>query len=290
MKNSLISTLDLLITIEQEKKTLREKELASLPEGSLCSIFRNGGPCFYRDLHGRKQGITRDLDLVYRLARKRYLKGLLREQQLGFTRLAGTLRGKKISGSKSARPGYVSGSSSSSASGRETLLRRYGESGLDILRITCTEEQYRWAKKNYRQNPVNPEERQYSTYSGILVRSKSEQTIANRLEIHGIPYRYEQEVTLDVSWMEEVTGASQGRYKRYYPDFLIRTAGGEVIVWEHLGRVDQAGYRKHNMEKICAYRQSGRCDDAHLILTFEADMRSQDTIDQLIAKRVLPYM
>ena len=75
------------------------------------------------------------------------------------------------------------------------------------------------------------------------MRSKSERRIGNELELHGIPYRYEPGIQFDVSWMEGVNGAAQGKYKNYFPDFLILTATGEYIVWEHLGRADLAGYR-----------------------------------------------
>ena len=136
----------------------------------------------------------------------------------------------------------------------------------------------------------NPEQLIYETYSGIKMRSKSEQSIGNALEVRGIPYRYEPEINLDMSWMEGVDWLTNGRYKTVYPDFVIRTADGKFIIWEHLGRVDLEEYRKHNMEKIAAYRQNGICDDDHLILTFEKDMERLETIQLIIAKRILPYV
>lgn len=130
----------------------------------------------------------------------------------------------------------------------------------------------------------------FETFSGIKVRSKSEQVIGNALEVKGIPYRYEPEISMDLRWMEGVDWLVQGKYKTYYPDFVIMTADGSFIFWEHLGRVDLEEYRKHNMEKIAAYRQNGVCDDDHLILSFEKDMERPETVHTIIAKRILPYM
>lgn len=112
--------------------------------------------------------------------------------------------------------------------------------------MTCSEEQYRWTQANYRQNTLHEDEKIYRTYSGIMVRSKSEQTIGNELELSGVPYRYEMVIQLDVSWMDDAEGLAMGPYKTYSPDFIILTAAGKYIVWEHLGRLDQHRYRLKN--------------------------------------------
>ena len=282
---SIESLLEILMILEKKKIKAYKAELIKLPEGCLYIQTENGNSYYKQVIKRNRKGISNNTDLIYKLARKRYLQLRVKEQENLMKRigsLAGVSRTK--TGKKTAQ--MISGSFSPT----EKLLDRYGRAGLDIMRITCTSKQYNWAKAEYWRNTKNPEKLIYATYSGIKMRSKSEQSIGNALEVKGIPYRYEPEITLDLSWMEGVDWLIQGRYKTYYPDFVIRTAEGNAIIWEHLGRVDLEEYRKHNMEKIAAYRQNGICDDDHLILTFEKDMERSETIQRIIAKRILPYM
>lgn len=120
------------------------------------------------------------------------------------------------------------------------------------------------------------------------MRSKSERDIGNRLELYGIPYRYEQAFTLDVLWMDNEYGEALYSPKTYYPDFTIMTIRGELIIWEHLGRVDLFRYRSHNMEKISAFRQGGVLDCRHMILTFENDLIKSEKLDEIIKHQILP--
>lgn len=279
------SLLSFLVSLEQRRRKAWEEELINLPKGSLCIAPRGEKIYFQHTLGGSRRGITHDLDLVYKLARKRYLQVRSREHRIEMQ-----LLGRRIAGNRAA---MRTAKQKLGKSGRlERLLERYGKAGLDILRITCTEAQYRWAKAKYRSNPMHPENKIYETYSGIKVRSKSEQSIGNALELRGIPYRYEMELDITVDWMEDVKGAASGKYKKYYPDFIILTATGNYIIWEHLGRVDLEAYRTHNMEKIAAYRQDRHlhCEEDHLILTFERDMERTETVEEIIARRVLPYV
>ncbi len=275
------SMLEFLLLLEKKKINSMKAEIDGSPEGCLSIITENNRAYFRQVIKGKRTGITRDLELVYKLARKRYLQLRLKEQEKQVERV-GVLTGcsRKKAAQKMRR----------SFSKIEQLLDKYGRAGLDILKITCTQKQYQWMKREYRKNTKNPEQLVFETYSGTKVRSKSERDIGNALEVRGIPYRYEPEVSLDLSWMEGVDWLAQGRYKTYYPDFVILTADGSLIFWEHLGRVDQEGYRKHNMEKIAAYRQNGICDDDHLILSFEKDMERPETIVSIITKRILPYV
>ena len=276
---SMESTLLLLIDLKKKRMEQIRNELKTLPEGSLYLTKSRGKTYFIHGLKSSRKGISSQEDMIYRLARKKYLTILLREQQSSMDAIRRTASQSR----KGSRP-------SSAASSLETLLRKYGEAGLDILRITCSEEQYRWARDDYWSNPVEFSGDVYETYSGVRIRSKSEQAIGNELELRGIPYRYEPAVRLDVSWMTGVDHLSDGRHKRFYPDFVILTASGERIIWEHLGRVDLPSYRAHNMEKISAYRQSGIVDDAHLILTFEKDLQRLSDLHRIIDLRIMPYM
>ena len=63
-----------------------------------------------------------------------------------------------------------------------------------------------------------------------LVRSKSEVIVADALHDLGLKYRYEAPLQFP------------GEVPRH-PDFTIERAGGKPVYWEHLGRLDLAGYR-----------------------------------------------
>lgn len=235
-----------------KKIEIWKKELRRLPEGSLYCVRRSEKAYYYQAINGRRFGITENMDLVYDLARKRYLTELLKD-----------------------------------CGSADKLIEYYGQMHLNIQRITCSKEHYSWMRSSYVQNPTYPERKIYETYSGIKVRSKSEQRIGNELELKGIPYRYEQGIAIPVDWMEGVIPSEDGVNKLYYPDFIILTTTGRQIIWEHLGRVDQKKYRDHNMEKISAYRQGAGFSDSQLILTFEHDVNTMAGLEEIIRQRIL---
>jgi len=72
----------------------------------------------------------------------------------------------------------------------------------------------------------------HRTDKGHMVRSKSELVIANMLHQLGISYEYER--------LCEGT-AVPGRLR---PDFSFVTADGDLIIWEHLGMMGHARYRR----------------------------------------------
>ena len=63
-----------------------------------------------------------------------------------------------------------------------------------------------WAGVSYEQNPYKREDLIHNTFSGLKVRSKSEEIIANILFTNHIPFRYEAPLTLNGATM--------------YPDFI----------------------------------------------------------------------
>lgn len=250
------------------------RELLLLPEGTLVPDIRNGKSYYARILQGKRTGITGDKTLVYQLARRRYLQAQIQDYESLFGRRYG--RECIFPGSESAHT--------------EETLELFRKTDLDLMRIVCSGDQFRWAREPYRTNPMVHTGPVYRTYGGIKTRSKSERVIGNELEWFGLPFRSEPEIMVDVSWMEGVGGTVNGGYKYYYPDFVILTAAGTLIIWEHLGRVDLSSYRTHNAEKIFALRQSGFCDDAHLILSYERDLEEPDSIREIIRRRILPYV
>lgn len=113
----------------------------------------------------------------------------------------------------------------------------------------------------------------YRTKSGLYVRSKSERTIANCLDEYGLLYRYEAPLYTD----EGV----------FYPDFTINRFFGRIVLWEHFGLMDDAAYFEKAVNKIEAYRREGFVQHTNLICTYEDDVKSEDTIREIIENRLL---
>lgn len=269
-------TVELLFQLEEERIRVMCKELAQMPDGSL--IIKPSTDRYYFDRYvcGKHEPITHDLDLVYKLARKRYLRYKVKEHELAYRR-------KKDGTIVILNPSPM-------AQKLRELLLKYKNANLDITRITMTPEQYHWVHSDYDRDEIQEGERYYETYSGVRMRSKSERDIGNELELEGIPYRYAQRIMVDVSWIEGVTGNVFDGNKYYYPDFMIKTMTGQVIVWEHLGRLDLLRYRNRNMEKFAALRQGKYCPEEFLILTVESDLEDGNFIRNLIARRIRPYV
>lgn len=273
-----LNSLSNLVTEEEKKISVWRRELRNLPGGTVYFRRKNGRVYAVRHLRGKQHGISSNPDLIHSLARKRYLS-LLVEERSGILLL---LRKGKLS----LAADHIHAHSSEATK----FLIQCRDAGLILARVTCSEDQYQWMTEAFHSNPLPIRDDGFTTNSGIIVRSKSEQSIANALERYGIPYRYEQRFSFDVSWMDGINGAVQGRFKDFYPDFTLLLDNDRFCYWEHLGRVDQPGYRAHNMEKICAYRQGGFCTDDQLILTFEKDLQDSGFLDKLIIGRILPLM
>ncbi len=106
----------------------------------------------------------------------------------------------------------------------------------------------------------------HRTERGDLVRSKSELVIADKLHSRGIDYAYEQGLILP-----------SGRTR--YPDFTITDdARGVTFYWEHLGLLDDPGYRARWWRKRAEYieagiRPAGSADNPDGILIETQDQR-----------------
>ena len=116
-----------------------------------------------------------------------------------------------------------------------------------------------WMAEPFVENPYLPEEKQFATKRGELVRSKSEAMIADAYYDMGIPYKYDFPVKV-------------GKGKTKYVDFaLLDVRNGRVFYHEHLGRLDDPEYLHKNMIKLEEYRRASIYTGKNLILTTEID-------------------
>ena len=95
----------------------------------------------------------------------------------------------------------------------------------------------------------------------MLCRSKSEAMIADLLHKAGFTFYYEARLVLYDEW---------GDKHIYYPDFTIVLPDGNVIYWEHLGRMDLPEYRQKAFKRIANYHYNGIFPPNNLILTMES--------------------
>lgn len=98
-------------------------------------------------------------------------------------------------------------------------------------------------KENEKSQVPNPEALKFYTKMGIIVRSKSEVIIATALYDNNIKFEYEKAIKIsDVI---------------YYPDFTVEKKNGDIILWEHLGLIDNPDYRNKAYRKILKYNENG---------------------------------
>ncbi|MBR3056387.1 MAG: hypothetical protein IKG93_00315 [Clostridiales bacterium] len=114
-----------------------------------------------------------------------------------------------------------------------------------------------WLKRNWIPNEYRKNELIYLTKRGELVRTKAEVLIADTYFDLNIPYIYEMPV-------EMCNG------EIYHIDFTaLQKSTRKVVYHEHMGLLDDSGYRRDNMQKLDLYRRSGIYVGKNLILTHE---------------------
>ena len=120
-------------------------------------------------------------------------------------------------------------------------------------------------KENEETQVPNPEALKFYTKMGIIVRSKSEVIIATALYDNNIKFEYEKAIKIsDVI---------------YYPDFTVEKKNGDIILWEHLGLIDNPDYRNKAYRKILKYNENGYYQGKNLILTYETAESPLDPMD-----------
>ena len=108
----------------------------------------------------------------------------------------------------------------------------------------------------YEQNSY-PKNRSFESNRGDLVRSKSEKFIADKLYAAGIPYRYEEVITLENGYFAS-------------PDFtVLNKRTKEIYYIEHLGNLQDEQYLDENVRKLSRYYKSGSNFAGHLLITIE---------------------
>ena len=133
-----------------------------------------------------------------------------------------------------------------------------------VTPIYPTDKQYAdaWLEKYLPESRSLPENTGFKSERGEYVRSKSELMIANMLLLRDPYYIYEKLVTLT----DHLTGE---RYPAHPDFFVLNTRTRKAYLWEHLGKMGDAGYVETNINKLIDYAQAGYILGKNLIITME---------------------
>lgn len=230
---------------ENEKVQALQDELASIEAESSGTLYwrkRGNKINFWRCHEGKQQGLTKNINKIYSLARKMYLRVFLSEIRIL--------------------------NCSEWIASIDKLLQSFSAAGLDIMRIILTNAQYEWASHPQSQKTNRLEELKYKTNGGIYVRSKSEQFIGNILEELGIPYRYEPALRIG--------------NRVLHPDFVIMTVDNRKIILEHFGRMDLEEYVSAAIDRLAAYNYHNLLIGRDVFISFESDIKSREDLMPII--------
>ncbi|MGN0306936.1 MAG: hypothetical protein ACI4DN_01840 [Lachnospiraceae bacterium] len=139
------------------------------------------------------------------------------------------------------------------------------------------EEEYikAWQEVKYNNKGYKEETPEIITERGERVRSKSEKIIADKLNLMGVPYRYEYPLLL-------------GNHLKVYPDFtILNIATKEEVYLEHFGMMDDREYVESVVHKLNTYGKNGIFPGVNLFITYETSKNPLNVkaLDELIRKR-----
>ena len=266
---NLKDSLELERVREKKLRERAEKFLQSAPKGALLVKPRKKGNSYYWSVDERRGGrrfrkqinINDNREMVCALAEKKLQKEILRRCDGNRKHLERLERSfQSVDGDMIKR----------------ALPLQYGEA----FQVLSQEKIERWKKAPYSKAAFDPDVHVHETDFGLLVRSKSEQLLANALYAYEIPFHYEEELIHQT-----------GIRRRIFPDFTILLPNGEMILWEHLGLLSRRGYCESTAEKLQIFQLSGYTIGRNLILTMD-DARgdcSSAIINQIIRTQILPY-
>lgn len=272
MKDRFLDQLALEIKREEQQLAGSLRQLETAPPGSLTIRKRSKGETYflneYEDNGGcqkrRQKCITEDEKLVLQLTEKAVQKKIA----------------KKVKSNLKLLYRLYDGFEDASL---EAVLEELGPQYQKVLRDRRQSVMDARLKKAYRKAPFQPGSHIHETDYGELVRSKSEQILANTLLAYGIPFHYEEEFMYRIG----IEGIN-----RVYPDFTILLPGGRRILWEHLGLLSDPEYCWKTAQKLNLYQKNGFVIGDSLILTMDDNKGnfSSAVIRQNIELLVLPRL
>lgn len=241
MTKLFLNFLKKLLSFCSERIIYLEKAVSNLPEGSIIVTGKRECVYFYQHLDGRRNYLDRSNEgLKKALVQKEYYTRLLDELK----RIEAVLL-KAVNALEKLGKGP-------SAMEKMTPAKRALVSPFKM----ADGRDAKWSKTN--SSYVDKSTHPYETAKGDWVRSKAEVIIADMLFVLGVPYIYECRVRING--------------KLYEPDFyILNCLTGQIIIWEHLGMMDDSAYIYRNAEKIMDYLSAGLIFGKNLIFSMESE-------------------
>jgi len=230
--------------------------LKKCPSGSLLCNQNKGIPRFYhsftdREGQWRRIYLSAGNPMIEILARKEYLRLSLPNIRKNIEMLEQVLtRYRSLDPADiiaASRRAYrlLNDSSFFSNKHENALWETVGNLEMltdDMIRYRC-EEHREWATREYTRNPY-PFRTLHLTDFGLRVRSRGEIIIAEVAHTLGIPFRYDQLITL-----EDGSAIS--------PDFSFEDKYFEEFYIEYCGMMDDPGYVRSHLIKRTRYERNG---------------------------------
>lgn len=224
--------------------------LSEAPKGFLCSDGRSTTPHYRQRI--RENGNIQDHFLTEK--DNALIDSLALKQ---FYRIVMDKSAQNIQAIKFFQNQYVADSKLAALNECRPLIRDR------VARLIDKREQWMidWMNGDFKQSQYKTEEKTLKTISGIYVRTKAEEKIADCLYIVGFPFRYEQALIIG------------GEIR--YPDFVILHPASTpshliLIIWEHAGMMDDTEkYEPNAMNKLRLYADNGLIVNLNMILTTE---------------------
>ena len=133
---------------------------------------------------------------------------------------------------------------------------------------------FAWQYEPYEKNPNYPENLKIPTEAGIYVRSKDEALCVSAILEAGIPFRYEQKLTLKGGVI--------------YPDFtLLDPKSRRVIIMELFGMMDDPGYARKSGRKLALYFENGYMPGYDLLCFFASPEMPLDITEVIRTLKML---
>ena len=245
------------------KSIIKEKEAQTknTPEGTI-HISNSGRKAQYYLCKNEKRTYIKESDkgLVEKLCQKDYDQRVLKSAKQELKELE---KLNKLYEGNSCEAVY-------------TKLHAERQKQVNPIWISDDEYVKKWQNLEYKGKSFLEETPEHYTDKGERVRSKSEIMIANAMNRHNIPYRYEQPLYLK-------------GYGTIYPDFTaLNVRSRKEIYWEHMGMMDNNEYVENALRKIDTYEKNDIFPGDRLILTHETAKHPLNA--RIIEKVIMQYL
>lgn len=241
--------------------SMQKEELEHMPVGDLGVRAGNNkqGYVQYRHYTGEKiVGITKEPDLIEKLARKKYLRASLKNLENNYKYLKRFLeKYKEVDESQII-----------------AQFPYHYAVWMNREDAKWNEKKRKWLAEDYKKSTSYPEEKVHVTAKGLHVRSKSEVIIAERLDYYNVPYRYEETFYI--------------KQYAFSPDFTILTKKG-IVYWEHCGKTHDRRYMQNHNWRCTMYASIGIIPWKNYIVTYDDENGNLDAriIDSEIVNKLL---